>query len=373
MNSILLVATEYAPFAGGIGRYGSELVHAAGKLGWDVRVVAPTHGIAVSDAQVTRFNTPQNFEPFAMFRAIRAVRSSFKAQKASVIHATDYRALVISRIALPLTNPSRFVVTCHGTDVKGAGALKNLLQRIFFRGCRLIANSAYTASLVRSRLGRDVDMVTPLGVRPEEFHTDQSKAECKEALDLNPNEPVILCVARFERRKAQDVVVDAMAMLPLNVAAQVQLVFVGPGNDAYFQRVSTSAANSRVRIKFMGKVSDEALATAYGAADVFCLLGREDPRRVEGFGLVYLEAASRAIPVVAARVDAIPAVVLDGITGILVEPDNPTETADALTLLLTDNDQRQQMGLNALSWANRCTWEKTAQLTYGRRRLQDQD
>ena len=76
------------------------------------------------------------------------------------------------------------------------------------------------------------------------------------------------------------------------------------------------------------------------AFDVFLL-----PSLREGFGLVLLEAMSRRLPIVASRVGAIPEIVIDGETGILVEPRNADQLARAMSRLLEDRALRKYMGL----------------------------
>ena len=76
------------------------------------------------------------------------------------------------------------------------------------------------------------------------------------------------------------------------------------------------------------------------AFDVFLL-----PSLHEGFGLVLLEAMSRRVPIIASRVGAIPEIVVDGETGILVEPRNVDQLGGAMTRLLNDRALRKYMGL----------------------------
>ena len=70
------------------------------------------------------------------------------------------------------------------------------------------------------------------------------------------------------------------------------------------------------------------------------------PSLWEGFGLVLLEAMSRRLPVVASAVSAIPEIVVNGETGLLVPARDPAALADALLTLLADRTLRLHMGLN---------------------------
>ena len=78
---------------------------------------------------------------------------------------------------------------------------------------------------------------------------------------------------------------------------------------------------------------------AYADADLFCL-----PSLQEGFGIVFLEAMAAGLPVVAGDAAAVPEVVDDGTTGLLVDPRDPAAVAGALLRLLDDADLRRSMG-----------------------------
>jgi glycosyltransferase involved in cell wall biosynthesis len=67
----------------------------------------------------------------------------------------------------------------------------------------------------------------------------------------------------------------------------------------------------------------------------------------EGFGLVFTEAMAAGLPVVACRAAAVPEVVRDGETGLLVEPRTPTALAAALERMLHDAAMRKDMGMAA--------------------------
>ena len=92
------------------------------------------------------------------------------------------------------------------------------------------------------------------------------------------------------------------------------------------------------RVHWLGWREDGADLIA--AFDVLLL-----PSLWEGFGLVLLEAMSRRVPVIASRVSAIPEVVVDGETGILVDARDAPGLADAMSRLLDDRALRQHMGL----------------------------
>lgn len=90
---------------------------------------------------------------------------------------------------------------------------------------------------------------------------------------------------------------------------------------------------------FHGPLAEEALAMLYARASVFAL-----PTLREAFGLAFVEAMSFALPVVGTRIEAIPEIVVDGETGLLVPPRDPAALGEALSALLADPSRARQLG-----------------------------
>jgi glycosyltransferase involved in cell wall biosynthesis len=147
----------------------------------------------------------------------------------------------------------------------------------------------------------------------------------------------LLAVGRLEKQKGFDVAIDAMASVRRD-APTARLSIAGKGRER--RRLSKRIA-------------------AHGLADAVSLLGnREDvdelmldadilvhPARWEGFGLVLLEAMRVGLPIVGTQVSAIPEVVDNGVTGILISPDDPDELAAAIAELIRNPMRRREMGV----------------------------
>ncbi len=89
-------------------------------------------------------------------------------------------------------------------------------------------------------------------------------------------------------------------------------------------------------------------------------------KSVEGFGLVYLEAAAHGLPIIAHRIGGVAEAVSHGENGILVEPGDQAELTAAFATLIQDRERREKMGRNGKKWARRNTWLQSADLLFNR-------
>ena len=119
-------------------------------------------------------------------------------------------------------------------------------------------------------------------------------------------------------------------------------------------------------VRFFGNIPDEELAHVYDRADIFALTSVSHGNSVEGFGLVYIEAAAHALPIVAHNIGGVSEAVRDGETGLLVTPDRPAELAAAFEKLFHDGALRKKLGEAGRVWAARNCWEENASTLFAR-------
>ena len=108
-------------------------------------------------------------------------------------------------------------------------------------------------------------------------------------------------------------------------------------------------------VEFAGRLSDEELTREFASASLFCL-----PSAHEGFGIVYLEAMSAGLPVIATRSGGAKELVRHGADGFLVEPGRPGALAKLLRRLLADPELRSATGKAArAAWERWPTWRES--------------
>ncbi len=155
------------------------------------------------------------------------------------------------------------------------------------------------------------------------------------AAPIEPGRPRVLCVAHLYRRKRVDALLRAFARLRGD--AVLRIAGVGPERSRLESLARQLAITGRV--DFLGHLPFARLLAEYRNAAVFAL-----PSAQEGFGIVFLEAMASSLPIIAAHAAAVPEVVANGSTGILVPPGDDAALADAMTKLLDEPSTRRTMG-----------------------------
>ena len=141
----------------------------------------------------------------------------------------------------------------------------------------------------------------------------------------------------YPRKRLEDLV-RAAARLRSRIP-DLRVRIVGGGPESVRLHTLTASLGLAGVVTFLGEISRSALAVEYVGADCFCL-----PTIQEGFGLVFAEAMAAGLPIVACRAAAVPEVVEDGRTGLLVKPLDVEELAKGMETLLTNAALRAEMG-----------------------------
>jgi glycosyltransferase involved in cell wall biosynthesis len=177
--------------------------------------------------------------------------------------------------------------------------------------------------------------------------------------DRSDNDPFsLLFCGRLNgphEQKGVDILLKSLPLVLRYHKVVLDIIGSGPRLPQYQALAGELGVSEQVR--FLGFVQHQEMPRHYQQADLFVL-----PSRRESFGLVLAEAMACGLPVVATTAGAIPEVVQDGLTGVLVPPDNPEAMAGAIVSLLSDRPRMQAMGRAGVERVReRFTWDKVAQ------------
>lgn len=262
----------------------------------------------------------------------------------SLIHAHFgiegvYALPLAKRLGIPL------VTTFHGFDAtlapwallsSPAWAQYPLLRRKLAREGDLFICAS---SFIRERL-------LAMGFPEARTHTLYIGVDCRTILPREPSEevPAILHVARLVEVKGTRYLLRAFAKVAQRYD-NVQLIIIGDGPLRRSLGSLAASLGVQDRVRFLGALRHADVLAWIRKAAMLVLPGiRTATGRVEGLGLVLLEAAATGVPAIGSRVGGIPEGVIDGRTGYLVPERDPDALAVRIGELLDDPARRYRMG-----------------------------
>lgn len=270
--------------------------------------------------------------PWGLLRDVRAIRALVRSRGVQVVHAHLTHDHWLAALALRGT-AVRLVRTVHHRRAVRADPLARWL---FGRTHAVLAVSASIAAALRGAgVGGRVELV-PGAVDVERFAPCDEGPAVRAALRLGDG-PVVGCVARMVPGRGHDLLLEATARLRREMPG-LRLVLVGRGEARPAIEARVRALGLEAAVVFAGYRGED-LPGVLSALDCFVLLGcgsEESCRAV-------LEAMAAGLPVVAARVGALPETVVDGVTGWLVDLD-PAAVAARLGEVLRDPARARAMG-----------------------------
>ncbi len=219
----------------------------------------------------------------------------------------------------------KLILSVHGADLdepKAASGLKRILYAWMFSAADLVVACSHAlASIVREVSPRANVVAVWNGVGQPPSRIDERPMEA----------PYLVCVAAFTKKKAHDILIPAFRQV-IEKLRDLRLVLIGnegPERSTIVSLLHTLGLVDKVDI--MVNLPHSEVWRWLHHADCFVLPSRQEP-----FGIAVLEAGMARTPVVATRVGGIPEFVVDGIHGLLCEPDNSEQIASAVLETLGD-------------------------------------
>ena len=196
------------------------------------------------------------------------------------------------------------------------------------------------------------------GIDTDHFAPDSGSIQLRRELGLI-DKKVIVSVGRLVHRKGQDFLIQSLpAILEKHPTAHILMVGEGPYRKDLTKMVEKLKLSQSVT--FIGRIQYKDLPRYICAGDIFAMPSRSRLAglEVEGLGIVYLEASSCALPVVAGRSGGAPDAVEEGITGFSVDGTSTAEISSAIIKLLDDPVKAKAMGAAGRSWIiEKWRWE----------------
>ncbi len=334
MRRTLLITLEYPPQRGGVAEYLAGFAEAFNPALLTVLAPRQRNNFLFDEKQAYTIIR----EPL-LYRLLwpRWLRAFFAARRIIRIQVTEQviisHLLPMGYVALLLRKP--YIVITHGMDVALAARSpwKSFFANLILaRAKTVIANSEFTKG-----------MLVKMGVAPERIRVVYPGVAAPAARNIRRNPRQLLTVARLVERKGIDRTIEAMRLLRERYP-DLRYVIAGEGPyHGELERLVRSRGLGDL-IELRSAVSDEEREELYATSSVFVMPSRQIGGDVEGFGTVFLEANAYGLPVIGGDCGGIPEAVIEGETGLLVNPESPEDIAAAISKLIDDPDLAQRLG-----------------------------
>jgi glycosyltransferase involved in cell wall biosynthesis len=269
-------------------------------------------------------------------KTIRMIKDYMDKAGINVIHSHNYKSNFYAWRALS-NNNIRWVVTKHGRRSGPKLLLYNLLDGFIVRHAdRIIAVSGEIVRKMRlARIDTKKICLIENGVNLDRFVGNISSSSIRESLGIKKGKIVIGTVGSLTKEKGHIYLLRAIPKV-IESFPEMVFVFVGDGKESSNLERMVFKLGIIDKVIFAGMRRD--IPEILSILDVFVL-----PSLNEGLPIALLEAQAARVPVVATRVGAIPDVVKDRVTGILIPPEDPEAIAKSIVRVLSDRKGAHNM------------------------------
>lgn len=341
MKTILFVS-NFGTFLGGGEISLFDLIRRLDSSQFERVVVCPEKGEFYSQieslgipVQVTEMPGLKGAGLFSLPFSVRQLLALIKMREVEIIHANGSRCMIYAGLAGRLAGlPVIWHLRVPGKDPILDPFLAMLATKI-------ITNSRAVSQRVRFRWSSQEICVVHNGVDLGKFNSNLEGDGIRQEFSIPGEDKVVTIVGRLDGWKGHRFFLEAAQKVTTQFNASKFLV-VGDGALRNELEALSKDLGIESNVLFCGSRND--IPEILAASDILVSASLD-----EGFGRVVIEAMAMAKPVVGTRSGGVPEIVMDGETGILVEPENSEDLAQAIRSLLADPERASEMGVAGLN------------------------
>lgn len=364
MKKTLVLTHEYYPFHGGVANYCyglfSHLPENNYVVATDMKIKGQVLGSG-SDKVTDKILPTTHYQlltPYIRPRWLIGLWNTYrlvKREKIEIIFTPNIFPLGQICYLLNKWLHIPYIISLHGLDIRLAlKKNKKLAVKILTSATHVIVNSQSTANIIHQLVPAEkITVITPY------LHTSLNSTRIKK----DPTDTTInlISVGRLTKRKGHDMVIQAVNLLN---NPNLHYTIIGSGVEEQNLRDLIREWKLTNTVTIKTKISDEELQELYQRADIFILTTRNIGEDVEGYGIVYLEAASYQLPIIASINTSVEEI-FDQSSACLVDGTKPETIAQAINQLIAEPDTRRRLGQAAQTRLSQlATWtDKAKQLS----------
>ena len=247
------------------------------------------------------------------------------------------------------------VTVLHGLEVTRLESIKyskriNNFIKTINNSNHVIAVSDYTKNKAELISENKLIKTIPNFVNTNNFFLDDQKKSRKK-YGFNESDKILLTLSRLVRRKGHEVVIKAISLIVKKIP-QIKYVIAGSGEKRYEEDLKRLVSKLKLdkNVFFIGYIDEKKKNDLYNACDIYIMNSHKTNQKgdSEGFGITFLESNACGKPIIGTNSGGIPDAIKHRVNGLLIEPNQPSKTAEAILELFSNKELYDQLSNNGL-------------------------
>ncbi len=362
LNKVIIITTQcFFPKIGGIEALMTGMAEAMSISG---KVIVIADGKSTSSDskkkyEIIRFN---DWKPIRRIRKSNYVKKLCADNNVKAIYADSWKSIeYLDKLNIPI------IVLAHGTEIqKNIGFLslykylkQKRIKKSYQNSFKIAANSTYTKELIINSLGVDNDKITVIHPGIDIYDKFINANTINKINNLiSSSGPVLVTLARLEHRKGHIVILEALSRL-ISKYPNFLYFIAGDGNFKKTIKNKVSELGLKNNVKFLGWITEPEKSVLLKNTDLFLMTPHLEKESVEGFGMVFIDAAFHGIATLGTDNGGISDAIINGKTGLIAKTSDLNDITSKIDELLSDKTKRIKLGLAGQKNAYaRFTWDK---------------
>jgi len=365
---VIIITTQcFAPKIGGIEALMTGMAETLRSIGKDVLVLADgkvrdegDEGDKDKKYKIKRF---YGWKPLRRIRKAKYLEKVCRENKVDYIYADSWKSIEYVN-----KKNKKILVLAHGTEIpKQYWTImidtfrfkKKRIIRSYKNVYKIIANSNYTKDLMQASLKIDknqIQIIHPGIDVYREFISNEEKEYVKKI--ISNRSPVITTLARVEKRKGHEYIINAINELRDQFPSLIYLI---AGKGPYLENIKSivNKFNLNNQVIFLGWITEPEKSLILKNSDIFAMTPITSGESVEGFGMAFIDAAFHGVASIGSDNGGIKDAVLDGETGLICQANNQFDITKNLKKLIENKNLRNKLGENGRKIAEeKFSWNK---------------
>ena len=360
---MIIITTQcFHPKIGGIEALMTGMAEGMANFGKDILVLADGPINKTDNLQkykIKRFNA---WKPIRRDGKAKYIKNICKREKIEAIYADSWKSIQYLKLV-----DAPVYVLAHGTEIQKNFNGWNLYKKnkqiriynSYMNANKIVANSSYTKELLLESLSIDKNKIKIIHPGIDVYNEFIQKSTLSKVKNIIGNaHPVLITLARLEHRKGHRIILDALSTL-IHKYPNLLYLIAGDGPNKESIKLHVKKLNLEKNIHFLGWITEPEKSAILKKSQLFVMTPHLDKESVEGFGMVFIDAAFHGLASIGTDTGGITDAIIDGKTGLIAKTSDLKDITSKIDDLLSSDEKRNSLGKAGLANATeKFTWKR---------------